>query len=594
AELRAAGLLLAPTPKYVEPADDESLLRSAGVSSDGPSLLAFFQARTRTQIDAAPLDRLLQQFRDGSAAQRDRAAGELVGLGALALPAMRQLANDIDCPDVAKRAARCLPWLEGPSSHKLLMAAARLLGRRKAEGAAAVLLAYLPHAEDAEIIAAVEDALSQVAAPDGKPAAALLQGMADRQGIRRAAAAAALSRAVSPQRVPEVRKLLKDPSPTVRLRTALALAQANDAEAIAVLIDLLAEVSAEKRQPIEEFLKQLAGEWALTVEIPIEDAIGRRIRRDAWATWWRLRDGAMLLAEIGKHTLTPDKSRKIESLIAKLGNDEFDVREEASRQLRTFGRLVLPQLHQARKHPDAETARRAKVLIEDIERAEDARLPLAALRLLAVRKPAGAVEALLAYLPFADDEMREDEVRKSLIVLARSEGERGRVSAPREGWFATLRRSLTNEQALVRAVAAEVLIQGGGAEGRAAVRKLLTDDVPAVRLRAALTLARVGERQGIALLIDLLPRLSAEESGQAEEILYALAGDTAPKMPEGAEADDVKKRHDAWAAWWKINAKRVDLRAASIAGTVRPMLGYTLICDGNRVFEVDRHGKERW
>ncbi|MGH7222557.1 MAG: HEAT repeat domain-containing protein, partial [Gemmataceae bacterium] len=210
------------------------------------------------------------------------------------------------------------------------------------------------------------------------------------------------------------------------------------------------------------------------------------------------------------------------------------------------------------------------------------RLPLATLRLLAVRKPAGAVEALLAFLPLAKDEVWEEEVRKSLVVLARRDGKLD----------AALRRALADARPKVRAIAAEALIAGGGSEGRAAVRKLLREDKPAVRLRAALALARAGQREGVAALIDLLPLLSAEECGVAEEALYQLAGDTAPQGPEGAESNDKKKRRDAWAAWWKVNTNRVEL--ARLCG--RSSLGYTLICDhtNNLVFEIDRQGKKRW
>ena len=59
----------------------------------------------------------------------------------------------------------------------------------------------------------------------------------------------------------------------------------------------------------------------------------------------------------------------------------------------------------------------------------------------------------------------------------------------------TPRRSLADSQATVRALAAEALIRGGGVEGRAAVRKLLTEDVTSVRLRVALAMARAGERE---------------------------------------------------------------------------------------------------
>ncbi len=94
------------------------------------------------------------------------------------------------------------------------------------------------------------------------------------------------------------------------------------------------------------------------------------------------------------------------------------------------------------------------------------------------------------------------------------------------------------------------------------------------------------------MLIDLLAVLPAEPVAEIESILYQLAGDSAPKTPAGTEPGDKKKCRDAWAAWWKINAARVDLGRLK----ERPWYGYTLICDTarNRVYEIDRNGKERW
>src|SRR5581483_2811646 len=132
--------------------------------------------------------------------------------------------------------------------------------------------------------------------------------------------------------------------------------------------------------------------------------------------------------------------------------DDFAVRESAGGHLLAFGRLALPRLREAVKERDVEVSRRAKLLIECLETGPDVRLPVGALRLLAVRKPAGAVEALLAYLPFAEDEEREEEVRKSLIVLALRDGHLDPA----------LLRGLKDAEAKVRAVAAEALIEGGG------------------------------------------------------------------------------------------------------------------------------------
>ena len=560
--------------------EDEQLLLRAGLSSDGPALLAFFHARSRTDIEREHLQQLLRQLADGPQPERHQATAQLLGLGPLALPLLRQTANDLDHPSLAACAADCLPWLEGPDSNKLLAAAARTLAQRKPPGAAAALLAYLPLALDADVLAAVNAALIAVAAPEGKPDAALVRGLADPLAVRRAAAGVALCRASPPDQVPEVRKLLKDPAPGVRLRAAMALAEAHDAEAIPVLIDLLADLEAVKREPVEELLTQLAGEWAPLVRFPSDDKIARKIRRDAWLAWWNNTNGQALLAALAEHTLTPQRRQKVRQLLSLLGSDDFGKRENATRELFRTGRIALPQLREAAKDRDMEVARRAKLLVERIEREPAHRLPLATLRLLGVRKPEGAAAALLGYLPHAEEETQSDEVRKALTALASRDGK----AEP------ALVDALSDERAQVRATAAEALASGGGVAGRAEARKLLRDASSSVRLKAALALARAREKEAVPVLIGLLTALSAEEVGQAEDALYQLAGDSAPKETAGEEAAQRKKYQAAWSDWWKANGQRVDLTRL----TDRTWYGYTLICDANRVYELDRHGKERW
>ncbi len=124
--------------------------------------------------------------------------------------------------------------------------------------------------------------------------------------------------------------------------------------------------------------------------------------------------------------------------------------------------------------------------------------------MLAVRKPAGVVEALLAYVPYAEDETRSDEVRKALTALALREGKLDPL----------LVRALSDARTPVRVMAIQALAQGGGVEGRAAVRKLLTDDAPLVRLRVALALALAKEKDSVPVLIELLAVLPAEQVGR--------------------------------------------------------------------------------
>src|SRR5262249_34969533 len=206
-------------------------------------------------------------------------------------------------------------------------------------------------------------------------------------------------------------------------------------------------------------------------------------------------------------------------LLGKLGSEDFASRETASRELFALGRRSLPQLREAAKEKDAEVSRRAKLLLERIEQEPSHHLPAAAVRLLSVRKPAGSVEALLAYLPFAEDENLAAEVQTSLTVLALREGKLD----------AALGRASNGADPKLRAMAAEALVKGGGVEGRGEARRLLKDAVPTVRLRAALALATAREKEGVPVLIDLVTVLSGEHVGQVEDALYQLAGDTAPK-----------------------------------------------------------------
>jgi HEAT repeat protein len=383
----------------------------------------------------------------------------------------------------------------------------------------------------------------------------------------------------STEQMSALRKSLKDSAAEVRLRAALTLGETHDAEAIVVLIDLLAELNAEQCAPVEALLTQLAGEWAPRVNSSCDDKIARKIRRDIWAAWWKNTGGEALLETLREHTLTEQRRRKIDTLLVLLGSDDFGKRQAASRELFALGRVTLLQLREAIKNKDAEVSRRAKQLVERIEREPAHRLPLAALRLLGVRKPDGAAGALLAYLPYAEDEAQTEEAINALTLLASQSGK------PEPD----LLRGLSDERSLVRAAAAQALARGS-AEARAAVRKLLHDESPLVRLRAALALAQVGEREGVPVLINLVAELPTDQVGPAEGALYQLAGETAPALSPGAELAERKKFRDAWAAWWQVNAARADLSRLSD----RPWYGYTVICDANRVYELDRHGKERW
>src|SRR5207247_8173237 len=120
--------------------------------------------------------------------------------------------------------------------------------------------------------------------------------------------------------------------------------------------------------------------------------------------WWRNTDGPALLAEFRKRTLSTEERKKIQKLVDKLGANQYAVRERASADVVAFGHLAVPFLREAVRGKDLERARRAETCLQRIAHGEGNPLPLVAARLIALRKPAGAAEVLLDYLPWADRE----------------------------------------------------------------------------------------------------------------------------------------------------------------------------------------------
>ncbi len=572
-----------PTPETTQ---DEQELVAAGLSAEGPALLEFFRGRARLETDRDKLLALAGQLGDPDAKVRDQAARALISRGPLAVPALRQAVNDLNHPTAADRARKCLEAIEGKNAAALMAAAARILAVRKPAGAAEALLNYLPFADDEMVVQEVSAALSALAYTDGKPESVLLRTLADPIPIRRAVAGAALCGKDLPAPPPGVRALLHDAKSIVRQRVALALIDRQDLDAVPVLIDLLGELPREQRRPVEEALQQLAGEWSPAPAVQGDDAVARRIRRDAWAGWWRNTEGSALLAEFRQRTLSPAELDKALTLLKSLDADTPAARQQAAAELVALGPSVVGLLQEALKGATGEKKRLLEESLQLMARRAAPPLPTAAARLVALRKPAGALEVLLGYLPFATEEAMTAELQSALASLALRDG---KVDP-------ALVHALDDPLPLRRAVAAEALCRVAGPAERQTLHRLLHDADPTVRLRVALTLSSAKDRDAVPVLIDLIAELPETLAWQAQEPLFLLAGEQAPKEQPGADEASRKKARDAWRSWWKENAAKVDL--AHLDASTR-LLGYTLLVlvdniSAGRIVELGRDGKPRW
>src|SRR5207244_8779489 len=119
-------------------------------------------------------------------------------------------------------------------------------------------------------------------------------------------------------------------------------------------------------------------------------------------------DGEALLDFFRKHTVRADQ-QLVRTLVRQLSHRSFSVRRKATNELIGFGARAVSQLREATNDPELEVRRRAEECLRQIQNNSQPELVASAGRLLALRHPAGAAEALLDFLPsvFEDATARE-------------------------------------------------------------------------------------------------------------------------------------------------------------------------------------------
>jgi HEAT repeat protein len=264
---------------------DESALKAAGIPTDGPGLATYFKKRSTTVANAERIKELVRQLGDDDFKTREEASRQLIMLGPRARPFLHVALKDSD-PEVVRRAQDCLERISKGMSVTALSAAVRTLARLKPPNAAAVLLNYLPSAEDERIAETIHQVLPDLAVRDGKAEPALVEALRDESPDKRAAAAVALAGIQLPDVMASVRKLLQDRDRDVRMRVALALAGRGEKDAMPVLIRSIKDVPLQHNGIVLELLDRLA-EGSHPAGMPVADQRANHKYFQVWEAWWK-------------------------------------------------------------------------------------------------------------------------------------------------------------------------------------------------------------------------------------------------------------------------------------------------------------------
>jgi hypothetical protein len=172
---------------------DLEILRAAKIETDGPKLLEYLRKRMPTGGDGSRIKLLIEQLGDDSFETREKAMKDLIAVGAAAVSQLRAAAESSDT-EVKRRAKQCLKEIGDVPDEKSVAAALRLMGWRKPEGAAELLLDWAARSGEDSLGREARGALAAFAVVNGKPDELLTKALEDKDPARRASAAAALGK----------------------------------------------------------------------------------------------------------------------------------------------------------------------------------------------------------------------------------------------------------------------------------------------------------------------------------------------------------------------------------------------------------------
>lgn len=192
-------------------------------------------------------------------------------------------------------------------------------------------------------------------------------------------------------------------------------------------------------------------------------------------------DGPALLEYLRQRSVTAATKERITRLVRRLGSEDFTEREQASKELVAAGGVAVPFLRQAAQSGDVEVAQRAQQCLKQIKGETDAEVTTAVIRLIGLRRPAGAAEVLLGFLPAAADEALAREARFALAAVAVADGKPDPVLAT----------ALQDADPLRSAAARAALGQDGGKLAQEPGRRLF---LPGLKLAMKVAEYREGKK----------------------------------------------------------------------------------------------------
>lgn len=288
------------------------------------------------------------------------------------------------------------------------------------------------------------------------------------------------------------------------------------------------------------------------------------------------------------HTVKETDKAAVLALIKKLGDEDFDKRQEASAALAKTGVWAIALIRTALKDADPEIVRRCEITLAQIEKVPTRSLAIAAARLLTKFKDDSITEVLMNYLPIADDDAVVEEIRNTFTALAVRDGKRDAI----------LEAALENPDVLKRSAAAEAFTRVNNKDSRAKMKEFLKKEANNdIKLTIALSLVSdARDKAMVNEVIRLIPEINPDHTWKVEDLMWRLAGEEGPSIAMGTDKPGREKTRDEWKKWWETNEAKIEMTRLDQESSY----GLTIVCESpirgglGRVVALGGDNKERW
>ena len=244
---------------------------------------------------------------------------------------------------------------------------------------------------------------------------------------------------------------------------------------------------------------------------------------------------------------------KASKLVIDLGNESFEVREQASRELLKLNNLAIFELKKAIKSKDIEVAKRASDCLEQISPHESIALKTAIIRLLGESNPELVFEYFIKIADTPElDILTSEALLDALSITIKSNP--------------TLIQKL-EDFAQTKDIKSRILIARVLAIGNPngiAFRKLSTDDQAIVKANALLARLQEKDKKAIGLLITLLPELNNNQFSPIAGLLNELIQDQASEKELAKEKPSAVEVQKLFASAWEVKNASTNLNIYSL------------------------------